>query len=232
MWNDGRAEVAFYDSETEDDKVPRIFKEQIIIKKEGDALKMNVVHKFDTQNYPISYLTSIYSKQEDLITPIKVTVGSQDWVGNVIKIYKEGVLQIFSDHEPAGDQTIPLLWNKGDMFEDQLPLALRAILFQQDFQFETRIWTLLTNNLVIKPEPVETNIKVVGEEVVRTRMGSWPCWIVKVTKNGSDDTYWFEKKEPHILTKMVTADGRKRTLTGRARWGYWDLRIPKPNILN
>jgi hypothetical protein len=33
------------------------------------------------------------------------------------------------------------------------------------------------------------------------------------------------------LTKMETADGRKRLLYGRARWSYWDRRLPPPNVL-
>ncbi len=232
IWNDGRAEVAFYDSERVVEGKVRAFKEQILIKKEGDALKMNIVQKFEAENFPASYLITVYAKQEDVAAPVKITVGSQDWIGNHLKIYKEGSLQVISDHEGEPDQVIPLALNQGDMFEDQLPLALRKTPFLKDYEFNARIWGGMADSRSVKPGSTDAVIKVVGEEIVRSRAGSLPCWIVKVTKNGLDDTYWFEKKEPHILTKMVTAEGSKRLLTGRARWTFWDRRIPKPKILN
>jgi len=256
LWNDGRAEVAVYNSERIVYGKPRAFTEHLITVKEDlredtlvkaddlkkqktiPVLKLNQVEKFDTENYPYSYLTSVFVKEAAVEQVVKLTVGSQEWCGNTFKIYKGnadgtgGTLSWNSYFDGEADQTMDMTLQKEDYLEDQLPLSLRALPFKDGFEKKIRVWDLLTTSHGLAPLVTEANLKVQGEEPIHCHAGSLACWIVRVQKAGKTDTYWFEKKEPNILVKMETSDGRKRLLYGRARWSYWDRRIPRPNILN
>jgi len=82
------------------------------------------------------------------------------------------------------------------------------------------------------PQISTKTLKVEVEEVVRGYAGSIPSWkVTLIGETGKKDHYWFSKKYPHILTKMEKQSGQKRVLHARARWSYWDRRIPMPNIL-
>ncbi len=255
LWDDGRAEVAVYESELVRYGLPRQFKEQLIVVKEDfvadtlvkaddpkkkttiAVLKLNQVQKFDTENYPYSFLTSVFVRESDPREVIKITVGSQEWCGNTFKIYRgrlgenSGTLEWHSyfDGEADGSQSIAL--STDDYFEDQLPLSLRELPLKEGYAQSIRVWPSLTNNRG-QALQAEDRILTVTEDIVRCRAGSLPSWKVTLQKESLSDIYWFEKAFPHILTKMETHDGRKRLLYGRARWPYWDRRIPKPNILN
>lgn len=256
LWDDGRAEVAVYDSQRIVYGKPRTFKEHLLTVKEDlreDTLvkaddlkkqktirvfKLNQVQKFETENYPYSYLTSVFVREEPLQQVAKISVGSQEWCGNTFKMYKgnldgmSGTLMNHSYFDGEADQSGELQLAKDDYFEDQLPLSLRALPFKLDFEKKIRLWDLLTTNHGQSPLVVEAMIKVIKEEPIYCRAGSIPCWVVAIKKPAGTDTYWFQKAGPNILVKMETQDGRKRLLHGRARWSYWDRRLPRPNILN
>ncbi|MCG3204463.1 MAG: hypothetical protein KCHDKBKB_01178 [Elusimicrobia bacterium] len=256
LWNDGRAEVAVYDSERIIYGQPRHFKEHLIIVKEDmrmDTLvkaddpkkqpimrvfKLNQIQKIDTQNYPYNYMTSVFVKDDPIQQVVKMTVGSQEWCGNTFKIYKgspnneAGTLMWNSYFDGEADQSTELTLGKDDYFEDQLPLSLRALPLKEGFEKKIRVWDSLTTNRGVPPQVVEVQLKVQAKETIRSRAGSIPCWMVELKKPTGTDLYWFEVKAPHILVKMETSDGRKRLLYGRARWSYWDRRLPRPNVLN
>lgn len=254
LWNDGRAEVAVYDAERVTYGKPRSFREQILIVKEdlrADTLvkadqpkaqktirvfKMNQVQKFDTENYPYSILTTVFAPVKEPGRPLKITVGSQEWCGNTFKILTardpaSASLTWYSYFDGEADQTVTLPLGPGDVFEDQLPLALRALPLAAGFSTEIRLWDSLASNRGVEPRVSTAVVTVAGEEIVRCRAGSLPSWKVTVSRPDSTDVYWFEKAAPGILTRMETSDGRKRLLYGRVRWSYWDRRFPQPNVL-
>lgn len=256
LWDDGRAEVAVYDAERVVYGTPRNFKEHLITVKEdfrSDTLvkaddpkkqktwrvfKLNQVQKFETQNYPYGYLTSVFVREDPVQQVVKITVGAQEWCGNTFKSYKgspdgsEGTLTWNSYFDGEADQSTELALGKDDYFEDQLPLSLRALPFKEGFEKKIRVWDFLTTNRGVSPMVNEVLLTVKGQELMRCHAGSLLCWVVTLKKAAGTDTYWFEVKEPNILVKMETSDGRKRLLYGRARWSYWDRRLPRPNILN
>lgn len=255
LWNDGRAEVAVYDAQRVVYDKPRKFRETLIVVKEDlrlDTLvkadrpkdvrtekvfKLNQVQNFDTENYAYHYLTSVFSPVDDPAAVIKLTVGSQEACGNTFKMFTApkgaaATLLWHSYFDGEADRTVPLDVQPGDFFDDGLPLALRALPLEEGFELKGRVWDNLTSNRGVEPRAVPAVIKVVGEETVRCRAGSIPSWKVTVERDGGAvDTYWFEKKQPRILTRMEKADGSARVLHGRARWSYWDRRIPRPNVL-
>ena len=255
LWNDGRAEVATYASERVVYGKPRSFEESLVTVKEDlrlDTLvkadqpsrhrtarvfKLNIVQKFETQNYPYSYLASVFVKDEDARRVLKITVGSQEWCGNTFKIFKAGgpspagVLTWHSYFDGEADGEARLAVRPGDLFEDQLPLTLRALPLQTGYEQRARIWESLVTNRGTEPRAAAAVIKVVGEEAVRTGAGAIPSWKVAVQRENGTDVYWIEKAEPRILTRMETTDGRKRLLKGRARWAYWDRGRSRPSDL-
>lgn len=255
VWNDGRAEVAVYESQRIVYGKTRSFREQLITVKEEfvketlvkadkgkkgktfPVFKLNLVQKFDTENYPYSYLTSVFVDAKKMDRLVKMTVGSQEWCGNTFKIYKQkstsrsGQMQTFSYFDGEGDQQSSFPFKKGDFFEDQLPLSLRDLPFAKGFEKKIRLYAHLTNNHAKAPHPEECLLKVVGEEVIRTHAGSIPSWKLTLTRPQGTDTYWFAKDKERILTKMETHDGRTRRLYAKVRWAYWDKRFPMPKIL-
>jgi hypothetical protein len=145
---------------------------------------------------------------------MKIVESVQDWTGNVLTSFT------------VGDWAV----EKDDYFDDQLPLTLRTLPFKDGIEKKIRLFEL-HNGTSTTVTPAQMSVTLAADPV-RCRAGSLPCWIVTIKKPAGTDRYWFEKKEPNLLVKMETADGRKRLLIGRARWTYWDHRIPRPKILN
>jgi hypothetical protein len=255
LWNDNRAEVAVYDAERVVDEKPRPFRETLIISRvelnvntltEAEkakrhetvtALKFNTAGRVEGANYPRSYLTSVYARADNPATVHKISAGGQDWMGNRFRIYtstdgEDGTLTGHTYLPPDGDRTVFLDRDQADLFEDDLPLALRAMPLDGGFELKTRLWSSLAEGAALEPQSSTAVIKVAGEDLVHCHAGAINCWKVTVDRQGSVDTYWMEKSDPHILVRMETADGRKRVLYARARWSYWDKRLPRPNILN
>jgi len=248
-WKDGRAEVAVYDSERIVYGKVRTFKEQLITvaenldkdtlvktskkKKSRRVLKLNIVQKFDTENYPYSYMTSVFVDAKSPREIVKLTSGSQEWCGNTFKIYKQktsgfGKLEWHSYFEDEADGITDVVIHDNDYFEDALPVSLRELKFKKGLTRPIRIWKTLTDNRTPDFEIDAATMTVLKEEIVRSRAGSHPSWKIEIKRKAGSDFYWFAKKRPHVLTKMETHDGRKRLLYGKVRWKYWDRRFPAP----
>lgn len=230
LWNDGRSEVAVYESVRMDEGVARQFREQLITAKEkagaGKAhyFQMNVIQKFDTVNFPVSYLLTVVVKDVSVTDVVRMGMSLHEWKGALLKDFRDGKLTI-------ADKTLDFAPQPGDYWEDQLPLSLRGLPFKQGHEQKVRMWDSLNNNQTNPPTVREAVIRVEGEELVRCRAGSLKSWKVTVQKENDIDMYWFDQKYPNVLTKMEKADGSKRLLYGRARWNYWDSKWPMPNIL-
>jgi hypothetical protein len=258
LWNDGRAEVAFYDSEFVVDGKPRAFREQLITTKEQlrtdtlgradnpkqqrvvDVFELDQVQRVDLENYPRNTLTSVFVQADDLQHLVKMSVSVQDWTGNAFKMLKtspagdEATVLTYANQAGESDQSTELTLGQNAYIDDQLPLSLRDLPFKDGLEQNIKYWISLSSktNAGLYPMAAAAVLSVSGPEEVRSHAGALPCWLVTLKKAGGDDKYWFEKAEPHLLVKMQTADGRRRLLYGRARWSYWDKRIPRPNILN
>ena len=246
LWSDGRAEVAVYDAEAMVDGKARAFKEHLITLREEvrvaqkpvRTFKLNQVQNWELENYPQSVLASVVVKEDAVERVVKMTVATQDWNGNTIKSYNGdmegngGTLRWdVAGTTEAGSADIAV--EREDYFEEQLPLSLRARPFKDGFEKNVRLFDAQTGKTGGAPMVTEATLNVAAGATVRGRVGSIPCWTVTINrKGGKTDTYWFEKKYPNLLIKMETADGRKRMLAGRARWTFWDRRIPRPKVLN
>jgi hypothetical protein len=256
LWNDGRAEVAVYDSEVLINQKPRTFREHLIVLREElrsdtltkpekdnpgplvDVFELRDVQHFDTDNYPRGVLTQVFVSDDNLQQVIKAIRSSQDWDENSFKVLKnspdgmESTLLTYGSGEAS--QPTELAFGKDAYIDEQLPVSLRNLAFKDGFTQNIKLWNVLssTTSADLYPKAIAATLSVSGPEDVRCRAGVLPCWRVSVKKTTGEDLYWFEKAEPHLLVKMIAADGRKRLLAGRARWSFWDRRIPQPNVLN
>ena len=258
LWDDGRAEVSLYDARRpqygKSESYQAVF---IVVKEDFDrellvkadppyegkqlipVLKLNAVHSYWTANYPYHFLASVFVRRDDPTALVKLTVGSQEWCGNTFKEVKlsggRPELHAHTYFDGEGDTTRPLDLRPGDLFEDQLPLALRAMPFahalESGLEVRRRILpSLIGNNLRRPLDPVEAVIRVTGEETVATGAGRLAAWKVSVEMGELKQTWWFEKAAPHALLKMESSDGRAWLLKARARQPYWKEPTYRPEM--
>jgi len=244
LWDDGQAEVTLYDAQRP--QYGKIVSYQtlfIVVKEDFDAklhvkadppyerralipvLKLNAVHSYWTDRYPYNFLASVFVRRDDPQALVKLTLGSQEWCGNTFKLLStrgRPELHFHTYFDGPVDETRPLDLRPGDLFEDQLPLALRGLEFAPGLTLRRRIFpSLISNN--VRQEPVfhDTSITVVGEEIVATGAGRLAAWKVTLQMGDLIQTWWFEKSAPHAMLKMESSDGRAWLLRSRTRKAYW-----------
>jgi len=253
LWDDGQAEVALYAAKRPQyGKIESYEAVFIIVKEDLDerllvkadppyegrrlipVLKLNAVHSYWTPNYPYHFLATVFVRREAPILLAKLTVGSQEWCGNTFKLVKtepEPELTVHSYFDGEGDATRPLAYRSGDLFEDQLPLALRSLAFTPGLTVRRRVLpSLISNKLGREPQFLDATISVVGEETLATPAGRFAAWKVSVKFGEAQQTWWFEKAAPHTLLKMDSSDGRSWLLKARTRKPYWQAATYRPEM--
>jgi hypothetical protein len=255
LWKDKRAEVVLYDSEMNVLNETMKFKERIAVHREKvkihqvnsegrlskgkktNVLRMIISQNIQTKNHPINRLASLFVPVNNPQDVMMLTINTQDWMGNTFKRYLQyegksgGVLETITDRKGGEDAMKEVLVDEETFFEEQLPLSLRALKFENGFEKTIYLVDELKSTGADDPQISSATLRVAGEELIRSYAGSIKSWKVVVIKPSGTDTYWFDKKYPNVMTKMETADGRKRLIHARSRWAFWDHRIPMPNIL-
>lgn len=263
FWDDGRAEVAKYDTEIIVQGERKHYETVMITIKEdmNEALhvkasppytgknllqvfKFNIITPVPTYINDITHnmLTSIYVKRSNPIIPIKATITSQEWFGNVFKLFKnwdkpelilpqpgthphkvKALLIFHSYHDNEGDGVYKLGYEEGYFLFEQLFLSLRTIPFKKYYTLETKVLDDLRNNEAKKPYFIETTIAVLNEEKVKdAKKREWVAWKVMFQRYGEQVRYfWFEKNYPNILVKYESFDGSMLKLKSRERKQYW-----------
>jgi len=238
LWDDGQAEIARYQASRKVYGKPRSFESFYITVKEDfspkflvktdqasaaniPVLKLNIISTIPTEYYDYRYLTSVFVKRNDPMDLLKLTNGSQEWCGNTFKEvrnWESNVKFVFHSYfDGEGDGTVNLDVKPGDLFEDQLPLALRSLPFRTGYQFQTRVADSLISNRATVPRMATASISVRGEENV----AGLKTWQVEVRRESLVQTYWFEQKYPNLMVKVVSSDGRNLILKERTRRKYW-----------
>ncbi|MFQ5694706.1 MAG: hypothetical protein ACE5HB_01820 [Terriglobia bacterium] len=254
LWDDGQAEVALYQAKRPQYGRVESYQAVLIVVKEDfnrqlhvkadppfagktllPVLKLNAVHSYWTPNYPYHYLASVFVERAAPTRLVKMTVGSQEWCGNTFKEVKtwggqpELVYHTYFDGQADGRRSLDL--RPGDLFEEQLPLALRSLAFTRGLEVHTRVVrSLLSNSLRRQPEFVDAVITVAGEEPVATGAGRFSAWKVGVELGDVQQTWWFEKESPHTLLKMESTDDRSWLLEARTRKPYWSAPTYQPEM--
>lgn len=245
MWDDGKAEVSLYEAKRPQYSKIRSYEALLIVVKEefnaklnvkadppfeGKAIlpvmKLNAVHSYWTDNYPYHFLLSAFVRRDDSTQLVKMALGSQEWCGNTYKEVRSAggraELESHSYFDGEGDTVKPLDLRAGDLLEDQLPLALRALKFAPGLRIERRILPSLISNSMRRPgEWVQSTIAVAGEEKVVTGAGTFDAWRLEVKVGDLAQTWWMERAAPHAVLKVESGDGRALLLKSRVRRAYW-----------
>jgi len=246
LWDDGLAEVAIYETERIQYGKLRRFESAFITVKEDfnkkyyvkadwpfdgkkvlPILKLNIAFVMPTENYDYHHLVSVFVDRNNVLRPVKMTVGSQEWCGNTFKEFKNwGPRPQLTYHSyfegDSGDGTYEIDFTEADLLDEQLFLSLRSLPFEPGFTLKTRIMDAQISNRAREPKLTGAKIVVVGEESVESGIGTVASWKVEVNKSdGGKLNYWFEKQFPNIMVKFEASDKRSLLLKERTRKAYW-----------
>jgi len=248
IWDDGLAEVAHYDAHRKVYGIDRVFRTTMItVKEEFDAttavkadppytgrpivtvLKLNILSVIPTENYPYSYMTSIFARRDDLRVLVKAASSSQEWCGTTFKevITWEGSprLRFHSYFDTQADGEHAMALPEGTMLEDQLYLAMRAVVPEPGMSASLPVYDSLISNSVPRAPVARPMTLVSGrDESVSTPAGSFATHRYDLIETGSTApamSFWIENGRRRALVKFSAADGRSLLLAEITRRDYW-----------
>ncbi|OEK02248.1 hypothetical protein BFP97_12290 [Roseivirga sp. 4D4] len=234
IWEDGQAEVAHYDAEMiVYGKVRKFDNAYITVKEEFNkdfnvktddyqrddlfsVMKVNKFGRFETENYPYHYLTSLFFKREKPEQLHKMTHTGQEWCGNTFKQFEltasgyEYDYNSYFDGYGDGRMAIEgtdLIW------EDQLSYLLRATKFKDGLEFTKQVVDSQINTKTRKPKIYDASFRVSDRDSV---------WHVELAlEQDKVNTYTFNKKYPNLLQEQTTWYGYNLKLNRVSRYQYW-----------
>lgn len=234
IWEDGKAEVAHYDAEmTVYGKVRSFDNAYITVKEEFNegfnvktndyqrddlfsVMKVNKFGRFETENYPYHYLTSLFFKREKPEQLHKMTHTGQEWCGNTFKQFEltpTGYAYDYNSYfDGYGDgkmemEGVGLLW------EDQLSYLLRATKFSDGLTFTKQVVDSQINTKTRTPNIYDAGFTVSDQDSV---------WQIRtVLEEGKINTYTFDKEYPHLMQSQTTWYGYNLKLNRVSRYQYW-----------
>lgn len=223
LWEAGTEERAEYDAERVIEGKLVKFRETRLTRKEAfsrqaysatsDTTRTDLVatlsqHVLGTSE-SATYSASLSVLQRDPLKLAKFVAAWSDERGTSTKTVRRLVgrtmLYVHSwqaDSEGKGDGEIDLA--KNDFLSDQLPLALRALNFQQGREFYWSALSDLTEPASEKPVPLELHCKIESLDTLAVAAGAFRCWRVSVVSTERDETYWFSVEAPNVLVKVQT----------------------------
>jgi hypothetical protein len=244
VWDDGLAEVATYDAIRVKYDAPRRYDAILLTVKEdfdgtalvkadpphGDrrivtVLKQNVVREIVTPNYPVRIMTSTFVERSDPMRLLKLTSGSHEWCGNTwraIRRLGDRVVYDWSsyfDGEKDGVQELDL--GPRDLLEDQLPLALRGVSFQDGLKFQAKLWPSMAHTHAGPIGSRAVTFHVTGPDPLELPAGRFEAWKVELVAEGGGTRYWFDSKGTHPLLRLESSTGDVMRLRQIERRDYW-----------
>ncbi len=170
LWNDGNAEVSFYDAVDVRYGAPRTSRSVLIVVAEDlDRSRLVKADRPEAEprtirvlkfNYSRSVPAGVYTYQQmlsvflaaDGLAPVKLTVASHEWCGNTFVEWRSDrrVLALRSYFESSRDRDAPL--SVGDaLFYDALPVKLRSLDFARTRSGSLRVIDSLFSNRRRRP---------------------------------------------------------------------------------
>ncbi len=250
IWDDGLAEVAIYDARRVKYGIIREctftfatvkehFNKAYNVKTDDyeredlfEVMKLNVFGRVETDNYPYHFLTSVFIKRNDPSHLFKMTNSSQEWCGNTFKEFSEAEtfysyqFNSYFDGEGKGVLELP----KDVMFEDQLPIALRSLKFEEGLTFGVKIIESQISNRAKTPTIYDGEISVTSSiDTIKNIVGEnesifdlHDLWLITVTLTPDKiNKYWFSKAYPHFFVKFENEAVETLLLKAVTRYAYW-----------
>lgn len=252
LWDDGRAEVAFYDARRTVYGRPTDYPATLIVVKEDldartlvkadppyqgrvllAAIKLGADHRFDAPTMPYRFTVNAFVRRDAPARLLKLVFGGQEWCGVTFKrLDASGAaarldFHSYFDGEASGSH--PVLFAAGDLAEDQLPLALRGLEFAAGLELRARILpTLASLRVPGPPALVPATIRVAGAEAMATGRGREEAWKVEIAFGEVRQSWWLAHERPHMVLAMESSDGRSLRLARVTRAAYWETPLWKP----
>lgn len=252
LWDDGRAEVAFYAARRPVYGRPTDYPATLIVVKEDlDAatlvkadppyagralvpvLKLAADHRFDAPTMPYRFTLNAFVRREAPARLVKLVFGAQEWCGVTFKrLEAAGAaarldFHSYFDGEASGTHAVDFA--AGDLAEDQLPLALRSLEFAEGLEIGARILpTLASLRVPGPPAAVPARLRVAAAEAIRTGRGREEAWKVEVEFGPTRQTWWLARERPHAVLAMESSDGRRLRLERLTRAAYWSDPLWRP----
>ena len=188
------------------------------------VFKMNTVAEIPTDFYDYRYLTTIFANAGNL-SPLKMTIGSQEWCGNTYKrfLLKDRQLNIasFSYFPDQGDREFSLRAPEGTFFWEQIPLLVRALPLREGYETSFHVLEWQTTNKQASQDIFPCNVKVDGEETLSIGGKQIECWKLRIEAEGENSTLWVEKAFPRAMVRWDNPSRVSYRLKSRERTKYW-----------
>lgn len=234
VWEDGQAEVAHYDAEmVVYGKVRKFDNAYITVKEEFNqafnvktddyqrddlfsVMKVNKFARFETENYPYHFLTSLFFKRDKPEQLHKMTHTGQEWCGNTFKQFEATPTGYAYDYnsyfDGYGDGQMEIE-GTGLIWEDQLSFLLRTLKFEDGLKFTKQVVNAQINTKTRKPKIYNADFSVTDQGNV---------WQVSVQlEEGKTNTYTFEKQYPNLMQSQQTWYGYNLRFKSVSRYQYW-----------
>lgn len=248
VWDDGRAEIAYYDAVRVIYGEPRTYEAVAITVKEpfdrdalvkvdgtpGEAalavLKLNVVRDIPTESYPYRMMTSVYVERARPERLLKATNGSHEWCGNTWQALRVAdgraryEWQSYFEGEADGSQEIGPL--EGTLLSDQLLLVLRGLAPRDGLE---RRLSLLPSIADTRGGPLrasDARLRVVGRESLTVPAGTFDAWRLRIDGGPQPATWWIRAGGSGIVLKVEADDGERLELRRAERRAYWNPDAP------
>ncbi len=194
-----------------------------------NALKLNVVRRFQTGVYDYGLMTSVFVEPDAGFAPVKISFSAQEWCGQVYEEMRfdpgRARLELRSYFE--GETGAGSVATADDVVaEDALFIQLRQ-LGREKLEGGTTERRLIPSatyrRLQHKPFALAaTTIAWSGPATVTVPAGSFDAMEATYTRaDGVACTFQVERPYPHRIVGWRCADGEHAQLTGSTRLAYW-----------
>ncbi len=237
VWDDGLAELCYYEAEDVIYDVKREYTSvHILVKQHMDlvtgvktndgsgnaveSFKFNIAEEVPTENYNYRYMTSVYLTRMGLV-PIKLALSSQEWCGTSSKYIRFGPIgttyESRSYFPGEGDR---------DWHIDGLPLLYESLfVVARDVAAEgesrdIKVLSPLRSTKEVKPRVQRATLTVRDGRTVFTPAGEFEVVRVELTWGGQLTYFDVESRPPYRII-AYRAGGQQGRLTFAERRSYW-----------
>lgn len=244
-WNDGLAEMCYYDATDEIYGKPRSYTRTMLMNREWmdpdtmvkfvgadiskavPVFKITIAEEIPTENYNYRYLVSQYLRRSDLRFE-KLAVSSQEWCGTTFKQLKRGkdriTLNGFSYFEGEGDQTFTLPADANVYPREALFALARQVAISSESR-ETTVMSRLRSTHLQKPQTRKlTLVPKAKTQRVTVPAGTYTARLVQLKKGEQVlAEYLVDASAPHLLLRYEDREsGHNFALRAFEKRAYWD----------
>lgn len=184
-----------------------------------EALKLNLIRRFQTGIYDYHTMVSVFVRARDF-SPLKTTFSSAEWCGHVFEellFFPREVTGQYHSYFDGESGTVKLDWPAGGVTEDSLWILLRGLRGEFLAPGEARTVPFLPGayyqRLTHRP-PGWTRA-----DISRSRLDP-TLYTVRIA-DGRTGQFWIEPTYPHRIRRWELAPDVRAELTGSIRLPYW-----------